>query len=167
LQKNLQLFDVVRLDHFRAFNDYWEVPAGEKTAINGKWIKGPGSDFFEALKRELGKLPFIAEDLGDINEGVHNLRDEFKLPGMKVLQFAFGDDMPGSIYIPHNYTTNYIAYTGTHDNNTTKGWFRQNVGKTEQKNLERYIGTKPKEKRIHHELMRMAYASVAQTAIVP
>ena len=167
IRKNMELYDVVRLDHFRAFYDYWEVPAAEKTAINGKWVLGPGSDFFEAVKKEFGKLPFIAEDLGDINEGVHRLRDEFALPGMKVLQFAFGGDMPGSIYIPHNYTTNYIAYTGTHDNNTTKGWFRQDAGKTERKNFERYTGEKPKEKNINESLMRMAYASVAQTVIVP
>ncbi len=167
LRKNLELYDVVRLDHFRAFYDYWDVPAGQQTAINGKWVLGPGSDFFKAIEKEFGKLPFIAEDLGDINEGVNCLRDEFKLPGMKVLQFAFGGDMPGSIYIPHNYTTNYTAYTGTHDNNTTKGWFREDAGKTERKNLERYLGAKPKEATIHMQLMQQAYASVAKTVITP
>lgn len=167
LRKNMELYNVLRLDHFRAFADYWEVGAGEKTAINGEWKLGPGADFFNAIKKELGDLPFIAEDLGDINEGVHQLRDAFSLPGMKVLQFAFGDDMPESIYAPHNHTTNYIVYTGTHDNNTTKGWYRKDAGKTEHLNLVRYTGLKIRENDVHMVLGRMAYASVAKTAILP
>jgi malto-oligosyltrehalose synthase/4-alpha-glucanotransferase len=167
IKKNMELYDVLRLDHFRAFADYWEVPAGETTAINGVWRLGPGADFFKAIKSALAELSFIAEDLGDINPLVHKLRDELNLPGMKVLQFAFSEDMPSSIYIPHNHLRNYIVYTGTHDNNTTVGWFRQNAGKLERKNLECYTGIKPKEKNIHQILGRLAYASVAKTAILP
>lgn len=167
LRKNMELYDVLRLDHFRAFADYWEVPAGEKTAINGEWKIGPGIEFFQAVKKELGDLPFIAEDLGDINEGVHKLRDDLNLPGMKVLQFAFGDDMPGSIYVPHNHSENYIVYTGTHDNNTTTGWYRKDSGETERKNLEKYTGLKVQEKNVHLVLGRLAYSSVAKTAILP
>jgi malto-oligosyltrehalose synthase/4-alpha-glucanotransferase len=167
LKKNIELYDVVRLDHFRAFYDYWEVPANSPTAKTGKWMPGPGNDFFDYLKKELGDLPFIAEDLGDINEGVHKLRDTFQLPGMKILQFAFGKDIPGSIYIPHNFLSNYIAYTGTHDNNTTVGWFRQDTGLTEKKNIEKYTGIRPDEGNIHIVLGRLAYSSVAKTVILP
>ncbi|CAA9485755.1 MAG: GH77 [uncultured Segetibacter sp.] len=124
-KKNMELFDLLRLDHFRAFADYWEVPAKEKTARNGKWKPGPGADFFKAVKKALGDLPFIAEDLGEINDPVYELRDEFSFPGMKVLMFAFGDEMPKNPYVPHNYSENFVAYTGTHDNNTIRGWYRQ------------------------------------------
>lgn len=167
IRKNLELFDILRLDHFRAFYDYWQVPATEKTAKQGTWQPGPGADFFQVLKETFGDLPFIAEDLGDINEGVNRLRDDFKLPGMKILQFAFSEDMPDSIYIPHNYNSNYFVYTGTHDNNTTLGWFRQDAGKEERSNIEAYTSVKPTEKNIYHLLAKLAYASVAKTAIIP
>lgn len=167
IRKNMELYDLLRLDHFRAFSDYWEVPAGEETAKNGQWKPGPGAGFFQALQKELGELPFVAEDLGDINDAVYELRDEFMLPGMKVLQFAFGDEMPRSIYIPHNYTPLYLAYTGTHDNNTTRGWYRQDAGKADRKRLALYIGKAVSEKDVHLEMGRLAYASVAQTAILP
>lgn len=168
IRKNFEHFDLVRLDHFRAFADYWEVPARSKTARPGKWKKGPGADFFNVLEKALGKRPaFVAEDLGDINERVYKLRDEFGFPGMKVLQFAFGDNMPSSDYIPHNHKVNFIVYTGTHDNNTTNGWFRQQAGKTERRNLQRYTGNVVNEKNVHQVLSRMAYASVARVAILP
>jgi len=167
LKKNIELFDLVRLDHFRAFADYWEVPASEKTAKNGSWKLGPGSDFFNVVKEKLGSLPFIAEDLGEITDIVVQLREEFQLPGMKILQFAFGDDMANSIFIPHNYNSNFVAYTGTHDNNTSIGWYRQNTSKTERKNLERYIGAKVKEREVNQVLARMAYGSVANIVILP
>src|SRR5947209_9314832 len=121
LRKNMELFDLIRLDHFRAFAAYWEVPANEQTARNGSWKPGPSIDFFNAAKEQLGQLPFIAEDLGDIDEAVYELRDAFDLPGMKVLQFAFSEDIAVSPYIPHNYDHNFIVYTGTHDNNTMLG----------------------------------------------
>lgn len=124
IRANTALCDNIRLDHFRAFSSFWEVPAGEATAINGEWKAGPGEDFFRFLESELGVLPFIAEDLGEIDSNVEDLRDQFHLPGMKILQFAFGDSLPNSPYAPHNYAHNFIVYTGTHDNNTTRGWYR-------------------------------------------
>jgi malto-oligosyltrehalose synthase/4-alpha-glucanotransferase len=164
--KNMELFDIVRLDHFRAFEDYWEVPACEETARNGEWKQGPGSEFFNFVQKELGELPFIAEDLGEITEAVLKLRDEFNLPGMRILQFAFGKGMPQNLYIPHNYTINSIAYTGTHDNNTVLGWYRQE-GKEHHKQIEQYVGRELTEDDMYWVMCRLAYASVAKTAILP
>lgn len=164
LRRNLKLFDLLRIDHFRAFAEYWQIPAGEDTAINGEWLSGPGIAFFEAVKKSLGSLPFVAEDLGDNMAPVYKLRDEIGLPGMKVLQFAFG----GSIVDrPHNHTENSIVYTGTHDNNTTVGWYRLELGKAERKRLEQYLGQKTSEKNIHLNLARVAYGSVAGICIIP
>lgn len=167
LKKNVQLFDVVRLDHFRAFADYWEVPAGESTAKNGTWKPGPGAAFFKAVQKALGELPFIAEDLGDINQPVFDLRDQFKFPGMKVLQFAFGDNTGKNDYIPHNYTENFVAYTGTHDNNTTVGWFKKEVSDKDKMHVSTYLGRTIDGNNIHLELGRIAYSSVAKAAILP
>jgi malto-oligosyltrehalose synthase/4-alpha-glucanotransferase len=167
LRRNQELFDLVRLDHFRAFADYWEVPAGETTAKNGQWKPGPGADFFLTMEAELKELPFVAEDLGEINDAVFRLRDQFHLPGMKVLQFAFDDDMPHSEYIPHNYTSNFIAYTGTHDNNTVLGWFRKDADKEQRKLLEQYAGKPLPEAEVHVVMARIIYGSVAKTAILP
>jgi 4-alpha-glucanotransferase len=124
----LALVDIVRLDHFRGFEAYWEVPAGEPTAASGRWVKGPGAALFEALGRALGGLPIIAEDLGLITPPVVALRERFSFPGMKVLQFAFGGDAEDP-YLPHNYAQNCIVYTGTHDNDTTLGWFSTQRGR--------------------------------------
>lgn len=165
-KKNIELFDLLRLDHFRAFADYWEVPADEKTAKNGKWKPGPGADFFTAAEKALGNLPFIAEDLGEINDPVYELRDKFNFPGMKVLMFAFGEGMPKNPYIPHNYGVNFVAYTGTHDNNTIRGWYRHE-GCRYHKQIEQYIGKPLTEDDIHIEMGRLAYASVANIAILP
>lgn len=167
IKKNLQYFDLLRLDHFRAFSSYWSVPATETTAINGTWVEAPGLEFFKVLKDELGRLPLVAEDLGDIDEAVYTLRDKFGLPGMKVLQFAWGDDMPASPHIPHNYYANFVAYTGTHDNNTTKGWYRHGTDKNIRKNLRNYIGQKVKSKKISPALIKLAFASVARIAVIP
>ncbi|HEV7329697.1 MAG TPA: malto-oligosyltrehalose synthase [Flavisolibacter sp.] len=167
LRKNIELFDLVRLDHFRAFAAYWEVPEGEQTAKNGKWIPGPGADFFQAVETALGELPFVAEDLGDIDADVLNLRDAFRLPGMKVLQFAFGGDMPQSDYIPHNYEKNFLVYTGTHDNNTTVGWFRTEAGEDVKNRIRQYAGADINESNIYHVFARLAYGSVASIAILP
>jgi 4-alpha-glucanotransferase len=167
LKKNMQMFDLLRLDHFRAFASYWEVPSGETTAIRGKWKEGPGNRFFNSVIAGIGDLKFVAEDLGDIDETVFQLRDKFNLPGMKILQFAFGETMPESGYIPHNYTSNFIAYTGTHDNNTTVGWFAQDLRAKERQQISTYLGKTVNEKNIHIELSRLAYASVARTAILP
>ena len=126
----------------------------------------PGKHFFEVVEKELGKLPFIAEDFGEINDPVYELRDEFEFSGMKILQFAFGDEMPKNPYIPHNYSENFVAYTGTHDNNTIRGWYRQE-GCKHHHQIERYIGKRLSEDDIHLEMSRFAYASVAKIAILP
>lgn len=166
LQKNTALFDLVRLDHFRAFSSFWEVPASETTARNGRWQKGPGSHFFETVQKALGRLPFIAEDLGDIDEEVYKLRDQFGFPGMNVLQFAFGDTVAYSNHSPHNYIRNAIVYTGTHDNNTTLGWYKQER-EHHQRHLKNYIGRIVREDEVSSLFCRLAYASVADIAIIP
>lgn len=168
VRRNLEMFDLIRLDHFRAFVSYWEVPADEETAENGKWVKGPGADIFKAMKEKLGKLPFVAEDLGDVDAAVFALRDQFDLPGMKVLQFAFGEDMTTSDYIPHNYTPNFFVYTGTHDNNTTVGWWLKDTRQDVRANLKQYVDEPGiSQNNIHLVLGKMAYASVARTVILP
>jgi malto-oligosyltrehalose synthase/4-alpha-glucanotransferase len=167
LRRNLRLFDLVRLDHFRAFAAWWEVPAASPTAKHGKWITGPGADFFKTVKNKLGALPFIAEDLGDIDAKVHELRDAFHLPGMKVLQFAFGDDAVSSGHIPHNYEKNFFVYTGTHDNNTTRGWFTKELDGNSMDILQSYFIHLTSEENIVSTLSRLAYSSVAQTVILP
>jgi len=168
LRKNLELYDLLRLDHFRAFSAFWEVPEGSENAVNGTWEKGPASDFFQALVKEFGTLPFVAEDLGEIDAPVYDLRDEFQLPGMKILQFAFGADMPYSVHVPHQYATeNCIVYTGTHDNNTTLGWYETETSEVDRKHIRKYLGHAVKSSTINAELVRLAYASVARIAIVP
>lgn len=166
LKKNKELFDLVRLDHFRAFAAYWEVPAGSDTARNGEWKEGPGSDFFTVVQEELGGLPFVAEDLGEIDEPVYQLRDEFNMPGMKVLQFAFSEDIAHSPHIPHNYSENFVVYTGTHDNNTTLGWYRQE-GRNDRHRLNQYLGYNVPEHEVSRVLARLAYSSVGRTVILP
>jgi 4-alpha-glucanotransferase len=164
IQFNLTTVDILRLDHFRGFESYWSVPASETTAINGQWVKAPGAALFRKVGKELGELPIIAEDLGIITDEVEELRDQFSLPGMKVLQFAFGDDNENP-YLPHNYRNpNAVVYTGTHDNDTTTGWF-QTRSDWERERIQRYLGHDGSD--IAWELMRFAYASTADTAIVP
>ncbi len=167
LRKNLELFDIVRLDHFRAFADYWEVPRGEQTAENGTWQEGPGLALFDVLRQAFGGLPFIAEDLGDIAPAVYELLDKLQLPGMKVLQFAFGDNFPASPYIPHNYGENFVVYSGTHDNNTSRGWYRKDIRDAERRRVDDYSGKRLSARNVAEELIRMAYGSVAKTAIIP
>lgn len=160
----LQSCDVLRLDHFRGFESYWEIPASEPTAVHGCWRKGPGDDLFRTLRERLGELPFIAEDLGMITPEVHALRERLQIPGMKVLQFAFGD--PGAhIYLPHNYVPNCVVYTGTHDNDTTLGWWQSGAAQEEKRSAAAYMGAA--EDGIHWAFIRAAYASVARLAIVP
>ncbi|MFI5157594.1 MAG: malto-oligosyltrehalose synthase [Sphingobacteriales bacterium] len=166
IRKNLEWFDLLRLDHFRAFANYWAVPADDKTAVNGKWEPGPGADLFHVLKTKLGGLPFVAEDLGDIDDAVYALRDEFELPGMRVLQFAFGGETALSPHLPQNYTINSVAYTGTHDNNTTKGWYRKEAYDEALKQLKDYTGRTAKEKNINDTFIRMVFASVAKVVII-
>ena len=167
IKRNMELCDVLRFDHFRAFSEYWEVPFGEKTAINGKWTAGPGSDFFGQVRKEYPDMPFIAEDLGSIDEKVYRLRDDYDLPGMTILQFAFGDNTPRSAYIPHNFIQNCVVYTGTHDNNTTKGWYHNELDEIYRKETSAYLGHKINEATCHEDFIRMAYSSVARIAIIP
>jgi malto-oligosyltrehalose synthase/4-alpha-glucanotransferase len=167
LKKNLELVDLLRIDHFRAFAAYWEVPAGESTAANGQWRTGPGEHFFQLLKNEFGSLPFVAEDLGEDMESAYRLREKVKLPGMKVLQFAFGDNMAQAVDIPHNFDSNCIVYTGTHDNNTTVGWYMHETTAEDRERLAAYTNTAVNEKNVHDVLSRIAYASVAKTVILP
>jgi 4-alpha-glucanotransferase len=167
LQRNMTYFDLLRLDHFRAFADYWEVPAKEKTAKKGQWKQGPGASFFNVVKKNFKTLPFVAEDLGDINAAVHKLRIDFQLPGMAVLQFAFGDNMADSDYIPHRHQRNSIVYTGTHDNNTTVGWFRKDADRATLERLVRYTQRDVQEENVHEIFAQIAYASVSNTVILP
>jgi 4-alpha-glucanotransferase len=167
IARNLEMFDLLRLDHFRAFEAYWSIPAREKTARNGRWVDGPGAGLFDRLKRQFKDLPLIAEDLGDIDDNVRNLRDRYGMPGMKVLQFGFGDDTFASEYLPHNYSANFVVYTGTHDNNTTKGWFRRDAGSNERSNLKKYYGHDVNASNVNTLLVRSAYSSVARMAIIP
>ncbi|TYR31729.1 malto-oligosyltrehalose synthase [Sphingobacterium phlebotomi] len=167
LTHNNKLFDKIRLDHFRAFAAYWEVSAPNETAQNGQWKPGPGKDFFTRVKAELGKLPFVVEDLGDIDDAVYELRDVFQLPGTKVLQFAFGDDMASSPHIPHHYDRNSFAYTGTHDNNTVVGWFTDELDNDAKERLSQYTSVTADKTNIADIMLKTAYASVADTVIVP
>ena len=125
LRSALRLYDVVRIDHFRGFEAYWEVPGLETTAVNGCWVKGPGRELFSVLRKELGDLPIIAENLGVITPEVEDIRHEFGFPGMAILQFAFGKDPQAPRFKPHNYVRDLVAYTGTHDNDTVAGWWAQ------------------------------------------
>jgi malto-oligosyltrehalose synthase/4-alpha-glucanotransferase len=168
LKKNTELFDLLRLDHFRAFASYWEIPAGDEDATGGKWVNGPGKHFFKTIKNELGTMPFIAEDLGEISEDVEGLRNILGFPGMKVLQFSFGDDLLVSPHIPHNFdTVNTIVYSGTHDNNTIIGWFQNEMNAKAKERLNLYSGINVNEKNVNGVILRMAYASIAKTAILP
>ena len=175
MRATLSLVDVVRLDHFRGFEKYWEIPGADKTARNGRWVPGPGAALFEAIKKDLGDVPIIAEDLGVITPEVHSLRERLGFPGMKVLQFAFGGDPGENEYLPHNYLRNCVVYTGTHDNNTTVGWFKEKaIGESTRNRGEReaerklalkYIGSNGRE--INWDFIRLALMSVADKAIIP
>ena len=164
MQWALQTCDIVRLDHFRGFEAYWEIPAHEETAVNGHWAKGPDHDLFYALRQALGRLPFIAEDLGTITPQVEQLRRDFEMPGMRILQFGFGN--PGAhIYLPHRFEPNTVVYTGTHDNDTTAGWWKSGATKEEKSAVQAYLqvvdGT------IHWAFVRAAASSVADLCIIP
>lgn len=163
MQRALDLVDVVRVDHFRGFAGFWEIPACASTAIEGRWVEGPGPNLFNAFRSALPELPIIAEDLGVITDDVVALRDQFKLPGMKVLQFAFGggDDNP---FLPHNYNENCVAYTGTHDNSTTLGWWK-GLQPHEREHVLRYLQSDGDE--IHWSMITALQGSVSNTVIFP
>lgn len=163
-QAMLNYVDLIRIDHFRGFESFWAIKQGETTAINGKWIQAPGNIFFEVLRDKLGFLPIIAEDLGEITPEVEALRDQFEFPGMKVLQFAFGSE-GDKRFLPFNYERNFLVYTGTHDNDTTVGWFNQLSPETRAAVICYLDGTSAE--RIHWDLIRLAHSSAANQAIVP
>jgi len=158
--------DVVRIDHFRAFYNYWAVPVEEETAIHGRWLYGPGAELFHAVTAALGELAIIAEDLGDFDAesraGVDALQAEFGYPGMKVLQFAFGGDA-SNLFLPHNFTPDFVVYTGTHDNDTTAGWYQVTSTEAERDYARKYLGRDGSD--IAWSLIRLAWASVAHTSI--
>lgn len=163
IRQMYSLFDLVRIDHFRGFEGAWHVPAGERTAVRGEWVKGPGTHFFDTINAALGKVPIIAEDLGVITPEVEALRDHCGYPGMKILQFAF-DSGPSNPYLPHNYTTNCVVYTGTHDNDTTLGWFLKSSPELQRATLD-YLGSDSRD--IVTDMVRAVLMSVADTAIIP
>ena len=165
LEHNLLLFDSVRLDHFRGFAGYWEIPATEETAINGKWVDAPGEALFATLARRMGHLPFIAEDLGIITADVRELQREYRLPGMAILQFAFGGGE--NPYVPFRLDPFRVVYTGTHDNAPTRGWFRSDASYEEKENLAAYVGCEVTEENCHLVLLRLAHASVAALSVIP
>ena len=162
LDSQLQLFDVVRIDHFRAFHDYWSVPSEEPDARSGNWEKGPGIAFFDAVRERFPKMPFLAEDLGLLNKGVHQLRRESGLPGMAILQFAFDGD-PDNLYLPHNLLPSTVLYVGTHDNDVAAGWYASATEEI-QDNFRRYFNVSGED--ASWDLMRAAYRSVARLAVV-
>jgi 4-alpha-glucanotransferase len=164
---NLELYDIVRIDHFRGLVACWEVPAGENTAVNGRWVEGPGEDFFHVLLRHFAKLPIIAEDLGTITQDVRELLERFDFPGMRVLLFAFGDDFPHGLYLPHNYAKNCLATTGTHDTNTVRGWFKKEATKEQKERVREYLGREVTGETACRELIRLAMMSVADVSIIP
>jgi len=174
-QASLKLFDLVRLDHFRGFEAYWEVPAGASTAESGKWVKGPGAEFFHTIKAELKILPFVAENLGVITPEVEAMRKEFGFPGMSLLQFAFGNDPQGPSFRPHNYSRELVAYTGGHDNDTTVGWWTSSgIGEStrtaedirkEREFTRAYLAFENEP--VNWVFIRTLLASVADIAIVP
>jgi len=164
MRRMLTLFDAVRIDHFRGFAGYWAVPAGAKTAVGGRWLPGPGRELFDALAAALGSLPLVAEDLGVITPDVEALRDGLGLPGMAILQFAFSPSLRSS-FVPYRHRANLVVYTGTHDNNTTLGWFLGEATDGEREYLRRYLDTDARE--VHWDLIRAALASVADLAVVP
>lgn len=167
IARTLGLHHLVRIDHFRGLVACWEVPATEKTAISGNWVEAPAMDFFNHLLRRFPYLPIIAEDLGVITPDVREIMNHFELPGMKLLLFAFGEDLPTNPYIPHNLVRNCVAYTGTHDNNTVKGWFENELPPDDKKRLRRYLGRDVPLEELHWELIRLVMMSVADTVIFP
>jgi 4-alpha-glucanotransferase len=164
IQRSKELYDVIRLDHFRGFEAYWAIPAEDDTAINGKWVKAPGAALFSRLREALGELPFIAEDLGLITREVDELREQFGMPGMRILQFGFGDRGSHN-YLPHRYVPNTVVYTGTHDNDTTLGWWEHGATAAEKASVATYL--QPAAGDIVWAMIRAAAASVADLCLFP
>ena len=171
IQATLAMVDIVRVDHFRGFEAYWAVPAGDTTAVNGEWIPGPDHDFFTSIRNSLGDIPLLAEDLGVITPEVARLRDDFNFPGMKVLQFAFDANEAGksgltNSFLPHMYTNHCIVYTGTHDNATMQEWI-DDASEEERMMVMDYLGRAGEPDKLVEELIRLAFSSVADYAVIP
>jgi len=164
---NLTLYDFVRVDHFRGFVSYWEVPADEKTAENGTWVTACADDFFHSLLRKIPCLPVIAEDIGKVTSDVKEILHQFEFPGIRPIIFAFGKNLPKHSCAPHNIHHNSVVYTGTHDCNTVRGWYRREATSRDRKRLSRYLGKRISAAHVHGELMRLAMMSVANTVIIP
>lgn len=165
IQSQLELFDLMRIDHFRGLEAYWKIPADCETAIDGKWVKAPGKALLQQLQKHFGRLPLVAEDLGVITEAVDQLREAFQLPGMKILQFAF-DGNPNNAYLPHNHTRLSVVYTGTHDNDTTESWY-SHLDDQARQYIDEYLGPGFPDESISHRLIRTALASTAQLTVLP
>ncbi len=166
IRRSLTLYDVIRLDHFRGFEAYWSIDAKEETAINGQWVKAPGHELFTRLKEVFGTLPFVAEDLGVITPEVDELRERFGMPGMRILQFGFGE-RGSHLYLPHRYVANSVAYTGTHDNNTTLGWWVDEASEEERANAETYMQKMKHPAEINWAMIRAVARSVSNLCIFP
>jgi 4-alpha-glucanotransferase len=170
IRRSLTLYDITRLDHFRGFEAYWSIPADEETAVNGQWIKAPGRALFNRLKEifadPFGKLPFVAEDLGVITKEVDELRRDFDMPGMRVMQFGFSD-RGGHLYLPHQFVPNCVVYTGTHDNNTTLGWWKDDSNPLERENLQTYLHPIEHDGDVVWAMIKSAAGSVSETCIFP
>ena len=168
VEKQLDLVDIIRLDHFRGFSQYWAIPYGSETAINGEWEDGPGKELFKAIKDELGELPIVAEDLGVVTEDVEELRDHFNFPGMKILQFAF-DNQEENNYLPPYEDENCIVYTGTHDNNTTLGWYEEDLLEEDEADMEEHLdeNLEVRHDDIVWDLIELGWQSKAVMAIAP
>jgi len=167
MEHNVSLFDLMRIDHFRGFAAYWEVPAQNKTAVEGEWVDVPGEEFFDLLLTKIPGDSIVAEDLGYITDDVVELMEKYGFPGMKVLQFAFDGNVEENPYAPHNHVENSVVYTGTHDNNTTRGWYENEAKKSEKEALERCVGHEVTPETVSRELVAMAMQSRARTAILP
>jgi 4-alpha-glucanotransferase len=175
VRATLQMVDILRVDHFRGFAACWQIPAEDTTAERGRWVASPGRELFNSIRNALGELPIIAEDLGVITPDVESLRDDFGFPGMRVLQFAFGAGDPKNAHLPHNYRRDVVVYTGTHDNDTTVGWFKSEAGNDSTRSSEEiererkfclnYLDSNGEQ--INWDFIRAVFASVADTAIVP
>ncbi len=167
IRHNLEMFDVVRLDHFRGFIAGWEVPAWHETAQKGKWVKTAGQEFFEKLLKKIPADRFIVEDLGHITPDVAEVVERFGLTGMRVLMWGFGDDAKGNIHNPVNYRANSVVYTGTHDNNTVRGWLNREAGVKQKRAFYDFVGKKVEMKHFHREFVRLALGSVSRLAVIP
>jgi len=167
MRHHLALYDITRIDHFLGLVAYWEVSARARTAVNGRWVPVPTEDFLDRLIKRLGPLPVIAEDLGSVTADVREVIRRYGFPGMRVLLFAFGDDFPNGAFLPHRHQRNSVVYTGTHDNNTVRGWFEEETDRKTRRNLFRYLGRERPVAELPWELIRLAMLSPAATAIIP